>query len=36
MTQEEWDRNVPDVLAMGLDPAKIEGLEPNHRETLPH
>jgi len=35
MTKEEWDRNLPDVLEMGIDPAKIEGLSPNHRETLP-
>jgi AbrB family looped-hinge helix DNA binding protein len=35
MTKEEWDRNLPDVLTMGVDPAKIEGLEPNHRDTLP-
>lgn len=35
MTKEEWDRNVPDVLAMGLDPTKIEGLESNHRDGLP-
>lgn len=35
MTKEEWDRNLPDVLAMGVDPTKIEGLEPNHRDGLP-
>ena len=35
MTKEEWDSNLPDVLAMGIDPAKIEGLEPNHRDGLP-
>jgi AbrB family looped-hinge helix DNA binding protein len=35
MTKEEWDRNLPDVQAMGVDPVAIEGLEPNHRETLP-
>jgi AbrB family looped-hinge helix DNA binding protein len=35
MTKEEWDRNLPDVLEMGVDPAKIEGLEPNHRDGLP-
>jgi hypothetical protein len=34
MTKEEWDRNIPDVLEMGVDPTKIEGLAPNHRETL--
>jgi AbrB family looped-hinge helix DNA binding protein len=35
MTKEEWDANLPDVLARGIDPAKIEGLEANHRDTLP-
>ena len=35
MTKEEWDRNLPDVFAMGVDPMKIEGLEPNHRDGLP-
>jgi len=35
MTKEEWDRNLPGVLEMGVDPAKIEGLEPNHRDGLP-
>jgi len=35
MTKEEWDRMVPDVIAMGLDPAKIDGIDPNHRDTLP-
>lgn len=35
MTQEEWDRNLPYVFEIGVDPEKIEGLEPNHRETLP-
>jgi AbrB family looped-hinge helix DNA binding protein len=35
MTKEEWDRNIPEILEMGIDPAKIEGLEPNHRDTLP-
>src|SRR5665213_3493013 len=35
MTKEEWDRNLPGVLELGVDPAKIEGLEPNHRDTLP-
>jgi AbrB family looped-hinge helix DNA binding protein len=35
MTQEEWDRMVPDVLEMGIDPSKIEGIEPDHREGLP-
>jgi AbrB family looped-hinge helix DNA binding protein len=35
MTKEEWDRNLPHVLEMGVDPAHIQGLEPNHRERLP-
>src|SRR6185437_1457712 len=35
LTKEEWDRNLPDVLKMGIDPARIEGLQPNHRDTLP-
>jgi AbrB family looped-hinge helix DNA binding protein len=35
MTKEEWDENLPHVLELGVDPARIEGLEPNHRETLP-
>jgi AbrB family looped-hinge helix DNA binding protein len=35
VTQEEWDENLPEVLAMGVDPANIEGLEPNLRDTLP-
>jgi AbrB family looped-hinge helix DNA binding protein len=35
MTKEEWDRNLPYVLELGVDPTKIEGLEPNHRDTLP-
>jgi AbrB family looped-hinge helix DNA binding protein len=35
MTKEEWDENLPHVLELGVDPAKIEGLEPNHRDTLP-
>ncbi len=35
MTKEEWDQNLPDVLALGVDPRKIDGLKPNHRETLP-
>ena len=35
MTQEEWDRNLPEVVALGIDPAKIKGLQPNHRDTLP-
>jgi AbrB family looped-hinge helix DNA binding protein len=35
MTKEEWDRNLPDVLQMGVDPTQIKGLEPNHRDGLP-
>jgi AbrB family looped-hinge helix DNA binding protein len=35
MTKEEWDRNIPDVLALGIDPTKIDGLDANHRDTLP-
>jgi AbrB family looped-hinge helix DNA binding protein len=35
MTKEEWDRNLPDVLELGIDPLKIKGLDPNHRDTLP-
>jgi len=35
MTKEEWDENLPHVLELGVDPTRIEGLEPNHRETLP-
>lgn len=35
MTKEEWDRMIPDVIALGVDPTKVEGIEPNHRDTLP-
>ncbi len=35
MTQEEWDRMIPDVAAMGVDPLKIDGIESDHRKTLP-
>jgi len=35
MTREEWDRMIPDVVALGLDPSRIPGIEPNHRATLP-
>ncbi len=35
VTKEEWDRMVPDVLAMGLDPKKVKGIPANYRETLP-
>jgi AbrB family looped-hinge helix DNA binding protein len=34
MTKDEWDENLPYVLELGVDPAKVEGIEPNHRETL--
>ncbi len=34
MTKEEWDRNLPHVLEMGVDPTRIKGLEPSHRDTL--
>jgi AbrB family looped-hinge helix DNA binding protein len=35
VTKEEWDRNLPEITQMGVDPAKIEGIEPNHRDALP-
>jgi len=35
MTREEWDKNLPDVVALGVDPTTIEGLETNHRDALP-
>ncbi len=35
VTKEEWDRNLPSVLELGVDPVKIEGIEVNHRDTLP-
>ncbi len=35
MTKDEWDENLPYVLELGVDPVKVEGIEPNHRETLP-
>ena len=35
MTKEEWDRNLPYVLELGIDPKQIKGLEPNHRDGLP-
>src|ERR1700677_3744841 len=35
LTKEEWDRNLPEVQKLGVDPARIEGLEPNHRDGLP-
>jgi AbrB family looped-hinge helix DNA binding protein len=35
MTKEEWDRNLPYVLELGVDPTQVKGLEPNHRDTLP-
>ncbi len=34
-TKEEWDAYLPDVLELGIDPAKIEGLPLNYRDTLP-
>ncbi len=33
-SQEEWDRMIPDVIALGVDPSNIPGIEPNHRDTL--
>jgi AbrB family looped-hinge helix DNA binding protein len=35
VTREEYDRGLPDVLAMSIDPANIEGLPPNYRDSLP-
>ena len=35
VTKEEWDEVLPEVLTLGIDPATIEGLPPNHRDTLP-
>jgi bifunctional DNA-binding transcriptional regulator/antitoxin component of YhaV-PrlF toxin-antitoxin module len=35
ITKEEWDSNLPEVLELGVDPVRIEGLEPNHRDGLP-
>ncbi len=35
MTKEDYDSGLPFVLEMGIDPAKIDGLEPNYRDTLP-
>ena len=35
MTKEEWDRNLPKVRELGVDPAQIKGLEANHRDGLP-
>jgi AbrB family looped-hinge helix DNA binding protein len=35
ITKEEWDRNLPSVLEMGVDPTKIDGLAVDHRDTLP-
>lgn len=35
ITREEWDENLPDVLELGIDPKHIQGLAPNHRESLP-
>jgi AbrB family looped-hinge helix DNA binding protein len=33
-SQEEWDRMMPDVIALGIDPSRIAGIEANHRDTL--
>jgi hypothetical protein len=35
VTREEWDAMVPDVVAMGLDPNRIEGINLGHRDSLP-
>ncbi len=35
LTKEEWNRMIPDVLALGVDPSGIVGIEPNRRESLP-
>jgi AbrB family looped-hinge helix DNA binding protein len=35
LTKDEWDENLPYVLELGVDPAKVDGIEPNLRETLP-
>ena len=35
LTKEEWDRAVPDVVAMGFNPNKVEGVPLNYRSTLP-
>jgi hypothetical protein len=35
MTKEEWDENLPSVMELGVNPANVKGLEPNHRDTLP-
>ncbi|MES2394069.1 MAG: AbrB/MazE/SpoVT family DNA-binding domain-containing protein [Acidobacteriota bacterium] len=35
VTREEYDRGLPDVLAMGIDPTKIKGLPPDYRDSLP-
>ena len=35
MTREEWDRMIPDVIALGIDPERVPGIEAERRETLP-
>ena len=35
LTKEEWDENLPHVVELGVNPAKIDGLEPGHRDRLP-
>jgi len=35
MTKEKWDSNLPEVLELGIDPTRIKGIAPNHRDTLP-
>jgi AbrB family looped-hinge helix DNA binding protein len=35
MTKEDWDRNLPHVRELGIDPTQVKGLEPNHRDNLP-
>ena len=34
-SREEWDAKQSSVLAMGVDPAKGDGVDPNYRELLP-
>jgi AbrB family looped-hinge helix DNA binding protein len=34
-TQEEWDANLVATLELGVKQTQIDGLAPNHRETLP-
>lgn len=35
MTKEEWDSMIPDVIALGVDPARIDGIPLDYRDTLP-